>query len=98
MKKTERFRATEIRKEIRVRDGCLYRYRLVMKENREPPYDRPPLYSIEAEMTTDEDITTTGQIRDVFIDPGKALAFFNLVLRNYVTPIDLPYIFEDSIS
>lgn len=98
MSKSDKFRITEIRREICVRDGNLYRYRLVMKEDRNTPCDRPPLFSIEAELTTKQDVTTVRQLQDAFIDPGKALAFFHLVLEHLVTPIDLPYVFEDAIS
>ena len=34
---------------------------------------------------------------EIFADIGKAITFFDEIVDNLVTPIDLPYILEDRI-
>ena len=42
--------------------------------------------------------TTSAETRELFADIGKAVSFFDKLVRNLATPIDLAYIVEDEIS
>ena len=39
-----------------------------------------------------------GSVRDAFADPGRAILFFEKLVRGLATPIDLPYVLEDSMK
>ena len=78
-------------------DGAKYLYELIMKKSKRVASYRLPLYSISVRMTDRDGNETDARITDVFSDIGKAMVFFQKIVDNLVTPIDLPYIFEDQI-
>ena len=78
-------------------DGAKYHYELIMKKSKKVISYRLPLYSIYVRMRDKDGNETDAQITDVFSDIGKAIVFFQKIVDNLVTPIDLPYIFEDQI-
>ena len=78
-------------------DGYKYRYQLIMKKSKRVASYRLPLYSIKVNLTDPDGIETCAELSDVFSDIGKAIVFYQSVVDNLVTPIDLPYIFEDQI-
>lgn len=86
---------------VRVReaeaDGAHYHYELIMKKSKRVASYRLPLYSISVRMTDKDGKETKAELNDVFSDIGKAIVFFQKIVDNLVTPIDLPYIFEDQI-
>ncbi len=75
-----------------------YRYELIMKESRGVASWRIPLYSIKVNMTDSAGNDTSADTKDIFADAGKAILFYEKLVRNLATPIDLAYILEDEIS
>ena len=55
------------------------------------------LYSIRIEMTDFSGNKTSAEICDVFSNKEKADIFFNKLVRNLATPINLVYVLEDEI-
>ena len=89
---------TVIRCETRVDGENTYVYRLIMKESASLSSYRISLYSVAIEFFGADGTRTEGEIRDAFADPGRAILFFELLVKNLATPIDLPYILEDSMK
>jgi len=48
-------------------------------------------------MTDKDGSVTSASVDDAFCDAGQALIFYDKVVRNLATPIDLSYIFEDEM-
>ena len=96
MKKTDSS-SQIIREEERIDDGLVYRYRLIRTKSLKVASYQMPLYSIEVSLTKDEK-TTENSLCEVFSDLGKAIVFFDHIVENLATPIDLPYILEDKIN
>lgn len=96
MKKTDNSKEI-IRLEERINDGLFYRYKLIRTKSLKVASYHMPLYSIEVSLTKDEN-TTENSLCEVFSDLGKAIVFFDHIVENLATPIDLPYILEDKIS
>ena len=86
-----------IRKEERFENGYVYRYVLNMEKSIKVASYKLPLYSISVELTDADGITTRAEAREIFADVGKALSFFDKLVRNLATPIDLAYVAEDEI-
>ena len=89
---------TVIRLEERCVDEATYVYRLIMKESTNLASYRITLYSVAVEFYGADGTRTEGEIRDAFADPGRAILFFEKLVKNLATPIDLPYILEDSLK
>lgn len=96
MKKTDKS-SEIIREETRSHDGLIYRYRLIRTKSLKVASYQMPLYSIEVHLTNCG-TTTENSLCEVFSDLGKAVVFFDKLVENLATPIDLPYILEDKIS
>ena len=85
-----------ILKETREADGIIYTYTLILHEDIRLTSIGIPLYSISVEMTNlKTGKHTSAQTRELFADESKAKAFFDKLVRNLATPIDLAYIVED---
>jgi hypothetical protein len=41
--------------------------------------------------------TTNADTSELFADVGRAIVFFERLVENYATPLNLPYIVEDEI-
>ena len=96
MKETEEI--TIIRTESREKDGIDYKYALSLKENKRTDCYGIGLYSISVEMTKpDSGVTTHSEARDLFSDEQKATRFFEKIVENLATPIDLAYVVEDEL-
>jgi|GEM_PF-3273980 len=78
--------------EERLMDGCLYRYRLLSRNENEKTF-----YSISAEMKSRNDTGTCAMVYDVFQTLEDAEAFFFKLVSYLATPINLPYVVEDEI-
>ena len=79
-------------------DGISYTYSLIENYNRLLSSFGIPLYSIEIRMIFDDTGEMTENKSDaLFSDIDKASDFFNKLVRNLATPIDLPYIVEDEL-
>lgn len=98
MKRKEKTIDTTIRTERREEDGNGYKYELLMRESSRVASYGIPLYSISVEMTQSDGKITNAKTSDVFADAGKAIDFFEKLVNNLVTPIDLPYVVEDEFS
>ena len=96
MKKTDN--STEIiREEMREDGGLIYQYRLVRTKSLKVASYQMPLYSIEVSLSGNG-TSTQNSLCEVFSDLGKAIVFFDHIVENLATPIDLPYILEDKIN
>ena len=79
-------------------DGFEYVYTLFENESDKVASYRLSLYSIKIEMTDSDGKYSYAEVNDVFCDVGKAILFYEMLIKNLATPIDLPYILEDKIS
>ncbi|MBE6533081.1 MAG: hypothetical protein E7676_06250 [Ruminococcaceae bacterium] len=86
-----------IRREERTEDEHRYLYELLMRRGENVACWRMPLYSIRVNMTDEYGNEGTADAQDVFSDEEKALGFFEKLVRNLATPIDLPYVLEDEM-
>ena len=97
MKTREKSKITLVRREHAVSDGVNYKYELHMKE-RTRGSTTLAAYIISVEMILDDESTTYAETGEVFLDVGKAIAFFDRMVRNLATPIDLGYVLEDEMG
>lgn len=86
-----------IRRDERFEDGLGYFYELIMKRSPNVSSYRIPLYSVRVRLINDDGEESHAEIKDAFADVGKAITFYEKLVRNFVTPIDLAYILEDEI-
>lgn len=56
------------------------------------------LYSIRIDMWDKSGERSYYELRNVFANEKKALRFFNKLVENIATPINLPFVFEDEMS
>ena len=56
-----------------------------------------PLYSIKISMTDPSGNTSQREATDVFANSEQATVFFDRLVRNLATPIDLGYVVEDEV-
>ena len=87
---------TLIRREFVENEDVLYKYELLMNE-RQRGTNCARLYFISVEMTLVDGSVTYSETGEIFADVGKAIAFFDRMVKNLATPIDLPYVLEDEI-
>ena len=87
-----------IRVEERKADGYEYKYELTVRESKRVASFSIPLYSVSVKMTQNGNVITYAKIDEVFSDVKKANAFFDKIVKNLATPIDLSYVLEDSIT
>jgi hypothetical protein len=85
-----------IKEEHRTSEGYEYSYLLTERSSRRISSYRLPLYSIRIRMKG-EDVSSEKEVKDAFSDLGKAVTFFDELVDNLATPIDLPYILEDMV-
>lgn len=86
-----------IRREERTDAENRYLYELMMRRGDSLACWRMPLYSIRINMTDAYGNEGSADAKDVFSDEDKALLFFDKLVRNLATPIDLSYILEDEM-
>ena len=98
MGKTSTVKKTVIRSAELECDGSVYNYSLIKKESKRIARYIVPLYSIEVKMIDSEGKSTRGYASDLFADLGKALVFYEKLVRNVATPIDLGYVVEDDMA
>ena len=98
MRQREKTKDTVIRCEEREDGKNSYKYKLVMRESTRVASYRLPLYSILVEMRQENGTVTSAETREVFADIGRAIIFFDKLVRNLATPIDLAYIVEDELA
>ena len=95
MRQKEKTKDTVIRTDVREEDGYRYFYELIMRVSGELVSLRMPLYSVRVTLTDTEHKTSSAEIKDAFADAGRAIIFYEKIVRNLATPIDLSYIHED---
>lgn len=88
---------TVIRSEKRIDDGNSYSYRLLMRKGDSTADWQLPLYSFQINMTDKSGQERQATAKDIFSDEEKAITFFDKIVRNLATPIDLAYIIEDEL-
>ena len=87
-----------IRKVEREADGFSYTYELTCREANEVAAFRLPLYSIHISLCDPDGYHRQSTAKDVFANLGKAESFFDKIVKNLATPIDLMYVLEDEIG
>jgi hypothetical protein len=97
MKYTDKKVDTVIRTEIKEADGAKYKYELIMRKSTRIVCFKLPLYSIKIEMTDEFGEKTEAETGELFSDVGKAISFFEKLVKYLATPIDLAYIVEDEL-
>ena len=96
--KKDKLHRKVIRANTVVSEGAEYKYSLYSTESTRVASYRLPLYSISVELTDSEGNETNATVGDIFSDVGKAIIFYDRLVKHLATPIDLPYILEDEIS
>lgn len=86
-----------VMKEERQNEGFSYTYELILSEGVRTADWRLPLYSIRISMTDSEGKKSQREATEVFTDSVRAIEFFNKLVRNLATPIDLGYVIEDEV-
>lgn len=88
---------TIIRREVRSEGGYVYTYDLYMSQSTRTGSYKITLYSVRVTMTDIDGRENSREIKDAFADSGRAILFFDKMVRNLCTPIDLSYIHEDEL-
>ena len=78
--------------------GISYNYSLSENKSRKMPSFGLPLYTLKIEMIDSDGVSTMAMAKDIFRDVDKALCFYDKIVRNLATPIDLAYVVEDEIG
>ena len=78
-------------------DGAKYTYTLYAAEGKRVACFGLTLYSVKIEMTGKDGESTVSELNDVFVDSKRAFRFYEKLVKNLATPIDLPYVFEDEM-
>ena len=86
-----------VAKEERHEDNFSYTYELILREGRRTVDFGLPLYSVKVSMTALDGKSSQREVMDVFKSKDRALEFFNKLVRNLATPIDLGYVLEDEV-
>lgn len=97
MKHKEKTVDVVIREEFREFKGAKYKYELIMRKSSKLVCFRLPLYSIKVEMTDAIGERTSAETGELFSDIGKAIAFFEKLVKYLATPLNLAYIVEDEL-
>ena len=88
-----------IRTEIRRCEGFEYRYELTEHRDFYMASYGIPLYSISVKMRKiGSEKATEGKAENLFSDLKKAMRFYEKLVKNLATPIDLSYIVEDELT
>ena len=86
-----------ILKEEKADGGYSYTYELILREGAKTADFGLSLYSIRISMTDTNGNHSHREATDVFSDRSKAIEFFERLVRNLATPIDLGYVVEDEV-
>lgn len=86
-----------VKKEERSNGGFFYTYELILREGMRTADWKLPLYSVKVSMTDQAGRKSQREVKDVFTNKDKAILFFEKLVRNLATPIDLGYVVEDEV-
>jgi hypothetical protein len=91
-------KSIEVRYEERACGGMRYEYRLSISESRKTASFGLRLYSVSVKLTDRRGVETEATLNEAFCDSERAFRFFNRIVENLATPIDLPYVFDDEYT
>ena len=77
-------------------DGISYKFSLTERRS-EGAISNFPLYTVKVEMRDEDGISTAAIAENVFKGTDRAIEFYDKIVRNLATPIDLPYVVEDEM-
>ena len=83
---------------VTVNNESAYTYILLKTDSCAIASFKIPLYSIRIEMMDSSEKFSYYELRCAFASEGQARKFFTKAVNSLVTPIDLPYVFEDELS
>ena len=86
-----------VKKEEKSEDGYSYTYELLVRRGVRTADFGLPLYSIKISMTDTSGNRSEREATDVFSSSDEAVRFFDRLVRNLATPIDLCYVVEDEV-
>ena len=86
-----------VKKEEKNEDGYSYTYELLVRRGVRTADFGLPLYSIKISMTDPSGNRSEREATDVFSSSDEAVRFFDRLVRNLATPIDLCYVVEDEV-
>lgn len=81
-----------IRETIVASDGYTYKYSLSVDKNTNS------MYSLKVVMSSTEGEVRSDTASVAMSDGGRAIAFYNKLVRNLATPANLKYCIEDELS
>ena len=87
-----------IRKETIENVEYVYSYELIERRGKRIADFGMRLYSISVSMKDENGEIKKGEAKDIFSSKRKALVFFDRIVRNLATPIDLKYVVEDEVT
>lgn len=91
--------AEEIIRQVNICDKeCEYKYYLIKRKSDNVCSFRLPLYSIKIELEASRGKISQHELSNVFANESKAIYFFDKLVENLATPLNLPYVFEDELS
>lgn len=88
---------TVVKSEERNSEGRHYKYELIMREGKQTHDWRLSLFSIRISMTDTDGKYSQKEAKDLFINRERALEFFDKLVKNLATPLNLGYVVEDEI-
>ena len=86
-----------VRKEEKSEYGYSYTYELLVRRGVRTADFGLSLYSIKISMTDPSGNRSEREATDVFSSSNEAVRFFDRLVRNLATPIDLCYVVEDEV-
>lgn len=96
--KKDQVKETVIKNATLEYEGATYSYALIKSESTRVSSYRLPLYSVEIAFTDTAGNTTDARAGDLFASLDKASIFYDKLVRNLATPIDLAYVIEDEMA
>lgn len=87
-----------IKKETIENGEYVYSYELIERRGKRLADFGMRLYSISVSMRDERGEIKKGEAKDIFSSKRKALVFFDRIVKNLATPIDLKYVVEDEVT
>ena len=97
---TKRRKTTEkiIKSSVKECGSTKYSYNLTVSESEHVASYGIPLYSVKIEEYDEGGLVNGAVVKEMFVDPGRALAFYDNLVRRLAGPVDLSYILEEDYS
>ena len=95
---TTKMKSETVRHELRAANGISYSYTLSVRESNRTASFRLPLYSVGVTIVDEKGTESSAVLEDVFLSSESAFTFFDRIVKNLATPIDLPFVFEDEMG